>query len=64
MTEKNSANARESTDTWKVIKKDILFLESVCRYLEAEGILNEMEKEIFEKMWFYKVQQEEMERNK
>lgn len=48
MTERNAA------DTWDVIKKDSLFLEAVCLYLESEEILDENAEEIFKRLWFCK----------
>lgn len=49
MTERNSA------DAWEIIKRDSLFLEAVCRYLESEQILTGNQKEIFKKLWFCKM---------
>lgn len=64
MTERNSMAAGNATDAWGVIKKDTLLLEAVCCYLESEGILDEMGKTFFKKMWFCKARQEETERTK
>lgn len=50
---------RNSSDTWNIIKKDTLFLEAVCCYLESEGILTESQREIFKRLWFCKACQEE-----
>lgn len=56
-------NEKNSADAWNTIKKDSLFLEAVCRYLESEELLTESQMEIFKKLWFCRICQEE-EKNK